>query len=554
MSFPWPRSPFSSSPRPTRVGSLRTVPLLLGLLLATPPVVSQEVAVRVDAGALSPAVAAARDWRAAHGAELLHTFAELLEIPNVASDEPNIRRNAEVIRDLFARRGARMELLEVPDTPPVVFGELPASTDPATAPTLLLYVHYDGQPVEPERWTHGPWTPTLYTRSIEAGGRPRSLPEPGEPLDPEWRLYARGAGDDKAPLAALLGALDALAAAELPRTVNLKLFFEGEEEAGSPHLREVLETHRDKLDGDLWLFLDGPVHQSGRPQLFFGVRGIATMDVTVYGASRYLHSGHYGNWAPNPNLLLAHLLASMKDPDGRVKVDGYHDSVTPPGPAERAAIEAYPEFEDALRRELGLAESEGGNDVRYLDRLLLPSLNIRGLAGATVGETARNVIPRKATAALDLRLVEGNDPERMMDLVEAHIVEQGYHIVRDDPNRETRLHHPRIARVERKGGYPAVRTPMDLPIAQRIVAAAEAAAPRPLVLTPTLGGSLPLYLFRDLLETPLIGVPIANHDDNQHAPDENLRLGNLGYGIDLMASLMTLAADPGAAGEPDPAP
>jgi len=502
-----------------------------------------------------PAVEATRAWRAEHGAEVLRAYAELLKIPNVASDEPNIRRNAEAIRDLFARRGAHMELLEVPGTPPVVFGTLPATHDPETAPTLLLYVHYDGQPVDPERWTHGPWTPTLYTRSMEDGGQPRPMPEPGEPIDPDWRLYARAAGDDKAPLPALWAAVDALEAAGVPRTVNLKLFFEGEEEAGSPHLRQVLETYRDRLDGDLWLFLDGPVHQSGRPQLFYGVRGIATMDLTVYGASRYLHSGHYGNWAPNPNLLLAHLLASFKDPDGTVHVEGYHDTVVPPGPAEREALTAYPEFEAELRRELGLAVSEGGNDVRYLDRLMLPSLNIRGLAGATVGETARNVIPPEATAALDLRLVEGNDPEAMMDLVEAHIRRQGFHIVREAPDLETRRANPRLVRVVRHGGYPAVRTPMDLPMAQRIVEAATAAAPRPLVLTPTLGGSLPLYLFREILGTPLIGVPIANHDDNQHAPDENLRLGNLWYGIDLMASLMTLepfSVEAGATDEPDP--
>jgi len=543
MSHRWKlRPPLSrrSYASPGPVLGLCLVVAATGAASTAAPAVAAEAARSAEEP--GPAVAAARAWRAEHGAEILRSYAELLELPNVASDGPNIRRNAETIRDLFARRGARMELLEVPGAPPVVFGELPADRNPETAPTLLLYVHYDGQPVDPERWTHGPWTPTLYTASMEAGGRPRPLPEPGEAIDPEWRLYARAAGDDKAPIGALLAALDALEAAGVPRTVHLKLFFEGEEEAGSPHLRQVLETYRSRLDGDLWLFLDGPVHQSGRPQLFFGVRGIATLDLTVYGASRYLHSGHYGNWAPNPNLRLARLLASMKDAHGRVLVDGYYDSVTPPGPAERAAIEAYPEFEAELRRELGLAENEGGNDARYLERLMLPSLNIRGLAGATVGATARNVIPPQATAALDLRLVEGNDPERMMDLVEAHIRDQGYHIVREEPDRETRLAHPRIARVVRRGGYPAVRTPMDLPAAQRIVAAAEAAAERPLVLTPTLGGSLPLYLFREILGTPLIGVPIANHDDNQHAPDENLRIGNLWYGIDLMASLMTLEA------------
>lgn len=550
-----PRPPL---PNPQRSAPARAVLVIACLLLATGLSVpaptagaaaAQAPRARVEAHR-DPALEAARTWRRAHGAEILRSFADLLTVPNVASDRDNIRRNAEMLRDAFARRGLEAELLEVPETPPVVFATLPAQASAEDAPTLLLYAHYDGQPVEPEKWTHDPWTPTLYTRSMEEGGEPRPFPGPGEEVDPEWRLYARAAGDDKAPIGALLAALDALETAGVPRTVNAKIFLEGEEEAGSPHLGRVLETYRDRLDGDLWLFLDGPVHQSGKPQIFFGVRGIATLEITVYGARRYLHSGHYGNWAPNPNLLLAHLLASMKDPDGRVLVDGFYDTVVPPGEAERRAMAAAPPFEDQLRRELGLAQSEGGNDVRYMERLMLPSLNVRGLSGATVGETARNVIPPEATAALDVRLVEGNDPADMLDKIEAHITSRGYHVVRREPDLETRWAHPRLAKVVRGVGYPAVRTPMDLPLARRIVdAAAEAAGEEP-VLLPTLGGSLPLYLFRKVLGTPLVGVPVANHDDNQHAPDENLRIGNLWYGIDLLASLLTLEPAAGTSTRP----
>jgi acetylornithine deacetylase/succinyl-diaminopimelate desuccinylase-like protein len=171
---------------------------------------------------------------------------------------------------------------------------------------------------------------------------------------------------------------------------------------------------------------------------------------------------------------------------------------------------------------------------------LLPALTVKGLESGNVGAKARNVIPASATAALGIRLVKGNDPQAMLDLVEAHIEKQGFHIVREEPDHATRLQYPKIARVTRGGGYPAARTPMDLPIAQTIVAAMTEAAGEAPILVPALGGSLPLYLFTDVLGKPALIVPIANHDDNQHAPDENLRLANLFYGIDLYAALLTM--------------
>ena len=293
------------------------------------------------------------------------------------------------------------------------------------------------------------------------------------------------------------------------------------------------------LEVDVWLICDGPVHQSRQPQLVFGVRGYTGLDITVYGATRYLHSGHYGNWAPNPAHLLARLLASMKDDEGNVLVEGFYGDTAPIGEAEREAMAALPDFDDDLRRELGLAATEADNAL-LAERLLIPSLNIRGLESAAVGSEARNVIPTEATASIDIRLAKGDDPVKMLDRVEDHIRRQGYHIVRDEPDMAVRLEYPKIAGVSRREGYPAARTGMDLPIVGDIIGAAERAADGPLVLPPTMGGSLPLYLFTELLAAPVVIVPIANHDDNQHAPNENLRLANLWYGIDLMAALLTI--------------
>ncbi len=482
------------------------------------------------------AVAAARSYRKANDARILRDFADLLAIPNVAARPGELRRTAVAIRDGLARRGVSAELLEIDGVPPIVYGRLDA---PGAERTLGIYVHYDGQPVDPSQWSHPPFEPRLYTAPVDRGGRSRPFPEAGEAIDPEWRISARGAGDDKAPVGAIFPALDALRAAGISRTSNLIFFFEGEEEAGSDHLSEYMAAHREKIDPvDLWLICDGPVHQSRRPQLVFGVRGYTGIDITVYGAERYLHSGHYGNWAPNPAHDLARLLATMKDDQGRVLIEGFYDSVVPLTEKERRALAEVPDVDEELRRELGLARTEGVGSL--VERIQMPSLNIRGMASATVGSSARNIVPIRADVSIDVRLVKGNDPEGMLDLVERHVIAQGYHIVRDQPDHATRLAHPRIARVVRRPGYPAVRTSMDLEIVEPVIEAASRAAGESVVLMPTLGGSLPLYLFTEQLQRPLVIVPIANHDDNQHAPDENLRLANLWYGIDLFAALFTM--------------
>jgi len=481
----------------------------------------------------------ARAFREANGPRILREYAALLSLPNVASDSAGIWRNAEYIRDALARLGVNARLLTLPGANPIVFGELRA---PDATRTLGLYVHYDGQPADATNWTHDPWTPVLYSRSVESGGEAIPFPEDGDTVDPEWRIYARSAGDDKTPIGAMLSALEAFREGGVAPTSNLVFFFEGEEEAGSVNLGRYLEEFQGLVeDVDVWLLFDGPVHQSGRPLLAFGVRGVTGMEVTVYGPIRPLHSGHYGGWVPVPGQMLAHLLASMKAEDGTVLVKGFYDSVEPIGDFEREALNRLPRYDEELKEELGLAWTEGGG-ATLAERLMLPSLTIRGLSSGNTGRLARNVIPATATATLGMRLVKGNDPVQMQDLVEAHIRKEGYHIVREDPDMETRLRYPRIARVDRgSNGYPAARSSMELPILQDVVAAARrAAGGEEVVLAPGMGGSLPLYLFTEGQKKPILIVPIANHDDLQHAPDENLRVWNLWYGIDLYAQLFTM--------------
>lgn len=486
----------------------------------------------------------ARSYREAHEVEILKDFAELLSYPNSARDLDDITRAAEYIRDELLEVGVDSELLQLEGVPPIVYGELNV---PGATRTLGIYVHYDGQPVDPSNWTHPPFEPTLYTAPIPQGGRELPMPDPGDPIDPAWRLYARSAGDDKAPIAALLPVLRAFRESGTQSTSNLILFFDGEEEAGSRNLPRYMETFKERLDPiDIWLFFDGPAHPSGRPQITFGVRGSMGMEVTVYGATRNLHSGHYGNWAPDTGVILSRLLVSMKDETGRVLVDGWYDTADLIGDEERAALAAMPAWDNQLKRELGIVRSEGEPES-LPQRLMVPALNIRGITSGNTGALARNVIPNTAVAALGIRLVKGNEPEHLRQLIIDHIQREGFHVISEDPDMETRLRYPLIAKVTGGGGSRAARTSMSNPFAQSVMAAASVAADRAfgqgsLVVAPGMGGTLPITPFTEILQKPAIIVPVANHDNNQHAPDENLRIANLWYAIDLYAQLLTMPA------------
>ncbi|HKS42949.1 MAG TPA: M20/M25/M40 family metallo-hydrolase [Blastocatellia bacterium] len=475
------------------------------------------------------------EYRRAHEAEIIAEFVDLLSIPNVASDTTNIRRNAEKLIDMMSRRGIQSRLLEG-NGPPAVFGEL---KNPNATRTVAIYAHYDGQPVDASKWASEPFKPTLRDKSIEAGGRIISFPNRGEKFDPEWLLYARSASDDKAPIIAMLAALDALKSANKKPTVNLKFFFDGEEEAGSPNLEDIVKRNAALLQADVWLCADGPVHQTRRPLIYFGARGIVTVNVTVYGATRALHSGHYGNWSPNPAMRLAKLLAGMKDDSGRVLIEGFYSDVQPLGQEEKQALKDMPATDAELMRELGLAATDGAGRT-LVEMINEPSLNIDGLRSEDVGSNSRTVIPSEATATIDMRLVKGIDPRRQVERLIAHIKKQGYFVVSAEPDKATRLAHPMIARVTSVDGYRAVRTPIGLPIAKKIISAVERALGQKPVLAPTLGGSVPLYIFEDTTRAPQIGVPIVNHDNNQHSSNENLRLQNLWDGIEIFAALMTM--------------
>jgi acetylornithine deacetylase/succinyl-diaminopimelate desuccinylase-like protein len=489
----------------------------------------------------SKEILAVRKYTAANAGSIVHNFQQFLSIPNVAADTLGLQRTAQSIVNMLNERNVQhVQLLyaQTPGVPPAVYGDISV---PGAAQTLLFYAHYDGQPVNAAQWTKPlqPFTPLLFDAAIDKGGKNIEVPANGI-FNPEWRIYARGASDDKAGVFAILNALEALKNTGQKIHANIKFFFEGEEEAGSVHISEIMQKNAELLHSDLFIICDGPVHQSGKKQIVFGARGDAHIDLTVYASKRPLHSGHYGNWAPNPAMMLAKLLASMKDDDGHVTIKGFYDDVTPLTTLEKKALSEVPLADEQMKRELGIRKTEmTGKNLS--EAINLPSLNINGFQSGNVGKMASNQIPAYATAVIDLRLVLGNNWQRQQQKLLDHVKAQGYYVINHEPTDTERLQYDKIIKIiPGADGYNAQRTPMDLRVVQKVIDAVKTTTASQVVLQPTMGGSLPLFLFEKYLRATTITVPIANHDNNQHAENENIRIGNLFDGIETMSALMLI--------------
>ncbi|HTI38275.1 MAG TPA: M20/M25/M40 family metallo-hydrolase [Vicinamibacterales bacterium] len=475
-------------------------------------------------------------WVDAHQKPVLQELLQLLAIPNVAADRPNIRRNAEKLQQMLAARGFKAELLET-DGNPLVYGDLNV---PGASRTLLLYCHYDGQPVQPTAWKQpSPFTPVL-RRGRLADHADFVDPASVDRVQPDWRIYARSASDDKAPIVAILAAIDALKSAGHAPTSNVRIVLDGEEEASSPSLPSAIQRYRDKFRADLMVIFDGPEHSSGRPTIAFGARGMVTADLTVFGPMSGVHSGNYGNWIPNPAQRLATLLASMKDENGHVLVAGFYDGIAPFTDDEKAMLDAVPDDNDRMLQAFGVAAPEQAFP-RLQYALQFPTLNVRGLVSAYVGDGARTIIPDRATAALDLRLVKETPPEDVLRKLRDHIEKQGFHLVDGEPDAATRAKYSRIASLVPNGlSFRAFRTPASDPQAHALVAAVTAVYGAPPVQLRTLGGTVPIDPFIDALGFPAVLVPIVNFDNNQHDENENLRLGTFFDGIVTVAAILRM--------------
>ena len=431
-------------------------------------------------------------------------FLELLAHPNVAANPADIRRNAEVVAGLFEKRGFTTRLLENPAGRPAVFAEYPQRTRGAR--TVLLYLHMDGQPVIPAEWQQkDPFEPVVKQRNAKGEwqevGRDRLQ---AEPFDPELRVFARAASDDKGPIAMLLTAIDLLVAKKRKPAVNLKVLVDGEEEISSPSLAGMMKENGALAAADALVILDGPAHASGRPTLAFGNRGIAVARLTVYGPMEPLHSGHFGNYAPNPAFRLAQLLASMKDDDGRVLVKGYYDGIVLSA-ADRQVLARTGNDEESFRKRIGVAQAESVGEG-YWESLQYPSLNIRGMAAAAIGDKVANIVPSEAIAEIDLRTVPEADGRRLFDLVKAHIEAQGYHLVDSAPTDEDRARYDKLATFELGDVQAAARQSIDTQVGRWAIAALESkTSPTPgaePVVIRMMGGTVPTDVLVDALRLP----------------------------------------------------
>ncbi len=468
-------------------------------------------------------------------------FFELLALPNDAIEPADIRRNADWLQRAFERRGFSARQLPN-DGKPMLFAEY-GKPVPGRR-TILFYMHFDGQPVLPEQWSQpSPWQAVVKQRDAAGAWVPVPTARLQDAvLDPELRVFARSASDDKGPILMLLAAFDALRAAGIEPAIHVKVLLDSEEEKGSPTLGAVAKAHADLLRADGLLLFDGPRHASNRPTLAFGNRGVAMATLTVHGPRAPLHSGHHGNYTPNPAQRLAALLATMKDEQGRVTIPGYYDGIVLTE-AERAILAETGDDEAAMRRRVGIAKTDAVGSS-YQEAMQYPSLNVRGLQSAAVGDKAANIVPHKAVAELDLRTTPEAGPERLFALIRDHVQRQGWHLVDGEPTEADRATYDRLATLRYGGGSRALRTPMDAPIGVWAHAAlrrsfGDAPDMRPVRIR-MMGGSLPTDELVDALQVPFVIVPPVNGDNNQHSFDENIRIGHYLDGVRMIAGLLTM--------------
>lgn len=466
--------------------------------------------------------------------ETLPEFVDFLKIPNVMRQSTaDMRRNAAWAIAAFRKHGFVARELEDGETP-MVFAELPGGSKGRK--TVLFYAHMDGQAVTPKEWSQAdPFIPVLKAKSADGTFKdlPIELLTGGMP-DPEWRLFARSAADDKAPIMMLMAAVEALKANGKTPAINIKILIDSHEEGGPPTLQDVVARNVDILRADAIVMLDGPMHATNRPTIVFGHRGGGGFTLTVFGARSELHSGHYGNYAPNPVFGLATLIASMKDADGRVRIPGFYEGADAT-PAMKQAFASVPDDEPAMRARIGSAQSEKVG-ASYQEAINLPSLNITAIKAADL-EKPRTIIPALASASFDARTVPGTPGARQVALVRKWVEDQGYHLVQDTPTEEERRTYPRLAAVTGGGGGRALMTPLDSPLGEWAHKALLTEYTQEPVRIPMMGGSVPTAPLADGLKVPILLIPLVNNDNNQHAPNENLRIGNYLEGTRTLYSL-----------------
>jgi acetylornithine deacetylase/succinyl-diaminopimelate desuccinylase-like protein len=416
-----------------------------------------------------------------------------------------------------------------------LFGERIFDKD---APTVLFYLQIDGQPVDSAKWSQAsPFLPVL--KKCEQGECQeidwRALEQ--NP-DPDWKIFARSAADSKGPSVAFLQSLKILQQEKITPAFNMKVILDFQEELGSPTLPKLVETYRESLAADVILIMDGTRPPGNMPTLTFGARGIATLKLTVFGPRSDMHSGQYGNYVPNPVFTLSHLLASMKDEDGRVLIPGFYEGISL-SQAQKELINQVLEDRTEMLETIGIAQPERVGET-YQEALQYPTFNVRGMQAGWVDEEVRTIIPSKAVAEIDMRLVTETPAERQIQLVKNHIQAQGFTILDDQPTDEQRKNFPKLIRIESRIGSKPFKTSLDSPIGVWLGLAMDRALGKGAYINmQATGGSQPIEPFISTLGIPAVSIRISNPDSNIHAPNENLRIGNFHEGLKMCLGILT---------------
>ncbi len=465
-------------------------------------------------------------------------FRAFLSLPNDANYPDDIHRMVEWMEVAFSERGFATQRIATAGSP-LLLAERHLTDD---AKTVLIYLQSDGQPVDPTAWfQEDPYTPVL--KEPTASGHFERIPWEllESTYNPDWRVFARSAADSKGPMTQFMVAMDLLDEAGFEPAFNIKVIIDTEEEMGSPNLPQAVAANRDLLAADMLLIFDGPPHPSNNPTVGFGARGIVTITLVTHGPKVPQHSGHYGNFVPNPALHMAHILSSMKSQDGRVLLPGFYDGVTISDEV-RAVLEAVPDDAEKILGDMGLIKHDAVAPTLQ-EAIQYPSLNIRGLSSGWVGKESRTIIPATATAEIDMRLVKESDYMYLLGLVRSHIEKLGYHVIDHDPSAIERLEHSDIVTFTYEFSYAAYRSDMDAPAGRLVRAAMRHLYGEEPILIRTSGGSVPISPFVETLGVPAAKVPTVNIDNNQHSPNENIRLGNFIEGIAILMSVMSQTPD-----------
>jgi acetylornithine deacetylase/succinyl-diaminopimelate desuccinylase-like protein len=455
-------------------------------------------------------------------------FFDMLSIPNDGYDSPNIERNIKWCENTFSDLGFKVERVIAKSTSPsmpnhpLLIANKFISKD---YKTVLIYFHMDGQPVDPKKWNQDdPFIPIL-SEYVSDNWVEIDRNKIKEDPDPDWRIFGRSTSDDKGPPMMLVNALETLEKLNKKPKFNIKLIIDFQEEMGSPTVVSAVSLHKEKLKSDFLLIIDGPRHPSNKPTLTFGARGISRITLTSYGPIKPQHSGHFGNYAPNPAMNLSKVLSSMKDYDGRVVIPGFYDGVTFSDEI-KLVMDAVPDDEVQIKKELMISSADkvGKN---YQEAIQFPSLNIRGLQSGWVRKEVRTIVPDMAIAEIDVRLVKESNPKRLLNLIKEHIISEGAYVIEDrEPSSVERLTQKNIIRFDSKISYLAYRTEINSPIGNWASRALKKAFKEDPIKKRTSGGSIPISPFVTTLNVPALTYPSVNKDNNQHSPNENIRVGN----------------------------